>query len=132
MEAREEQHTEEVKWRWEEWKRVPGDFNEIELKLHPYCTYRFRVIAVNDLGHSEPSKPSDYYSTPPAGELLKEDSIITSYIFLSNKLSLNLYYLWSFLFTVPNSNPTTVRSDSKEPGTLIVTWDVSAPVFVLS
>lgn len=90
VEAREEQHTEEVKWRWEEWKRVPGDFNEIELKLHPYCTYRFRVIAVNDLGHSEPSKPSDYYSTPPA---------------------------------VPNSNPTAVRSDSKEPGTLIVTWD---------
>lgn len=66
VEAREEQHTEEEKWRWEEWKRVPGEFNHLEVTLHPYCTYRFRVIAVNELGHSDPSKPSEQRSTPPA------------------------------------------------------------------
>lgn len=68
VESREEQHTEEVKWRWERLKSVPGDFNQVQLKLHPYCTYRFRVIAVNDLGHSNSSEPSNHHSTPPAGK----------------------------------------------------------------
>lgn len=66
VEVREEQHTEEGKWQL--WRRVPGDFNHLQLTLHPYCTYRFRVIAVNEIGHSNPSKPSDHHSTPPAGE----------------------------------------------------------------
>uniref|UniRef100_A0A7N6B015 Neural cell adhesion molecule L1 n=1 Tax=Anabas testudineus TaxID=64144 RepID=A0A7N6B015_ANATE len=66
VEALEEQHTEEGKWRWEEWKRVPGDFNHLQLTLKPYCTFRFRIIAVNELGHSDPSLPSEHQSTPPA------------------------------------------------------------------
>ncbi|KAK2851997.1 hypothetical protein Q5P01_008273 [Channa striata] len=66
VQAREEQHTEEGLWRWEEWKTVPGDFNHLELTLHPFCTYRFRVIAVNELGHSVPSPLSNYHSTSPA------------------------------------------------------------------
>ncbi|XP_059188930.1 neural cell adhesion molecule L1.1-like isoform X2 [Centropristis striata] len=66
VEVREEQHTEERLWKWEEWKKVPGDFNHLELTLYPYCTYRFRVIAVNEVGHSAPSEPSDHRSTPPA------------------------------------------------------------------
>uniref|UniRef100_A0A8D0APR3 Neural cell adhesion molecule L1.1-like n=1 Tax=Sander lucioperca TaxID=283035 RepID=A0A8D0APR3_SANLU len=65
VEAREERHTEEGKWRWEEWKRVPGEFNHLELTLHRFCTYRFRVTAINELGHSDPSKPSQTYETPP-------------------------------------------------------------------
>ncbi|KAK5864078.1 hypothetical protein PBY51_001051 [Eleginops maclovinus] len=66
VEAREEQHSEEGRWKWEEWKRVPGEFNHLELTLHPYCTYRFRVIAINEIGHSDPSHPSDHQNTPPA------------------------------------------------------------------
>uniref|UniRef100_A0A3B3ZY89 Neural cell adhesion molecule L1 n=1 Tax=Periophthalmus magnuspinnatus TaxID=409849 RepID=A0A3B3ZY89_9GOBI len=90
VEAREEQHTEKSRWRWEELKRVPGDVREVELLLHPFCTYRFRVTAVNELGPSEPSQVSQEHSTQPA---------------------------------IPSSNPTGVHSESKEPGTLVITWD---------
>ncbi|TDH11103.1 hypothetical protein EPR50_G00082370 [Perca flavescens] len=65
VEAREERHTEEGKWLWEEWKRVPREFNHLELTLHRFCTYRFRVTAINELGHSDPSEPSQTYETPP-------------------------------------------------------------------
>lgn len=90
VEALEELHTEKGKLRWEEWKRVPGDFNHLQLTLRPFCNYRFRVSAVNELGSSNPSEPSEHLNTPPA---------------------------------VPHSNPTGVRSDSKDPNTLIITWD---------
>ncbi|XP_040910245.1 neural cell adhesion molecule L1.1-like isoform X2 [Toxotes jaculatrix] len=66
VEAREEQHTEEGKQRWEEWRRVPQDFTHLQLTLHPYSTYRFRVIAVNEIGHSEPSETSGLHHTEPA------------------------------------------------------------------
>ncbi|KAM3618414.1 uncharacterized protein V6R79_020150 [Siganus canaliculatus] len=66
VEAREEQHQEEDRWVWEEWKKVPGDFTHVQLSLHPFCTYRFRVTAVNEFGASGPSEPSQHRSTPPA------------------------------------------------------------------
>ncbi|KAM3872144.1 neural cell adhesion molecule L1.1-like [Diretmus argenteus] len=66
VEGREEQHSEEANRRWEELRHVPGDVNHLELNLKPYSTYRFQVIAVNELGHSNPSQHSDDYSTPPA------------------------------------------------------------------
>uniref|UniRef100_A0A667Z1S6 Neural cell adhesion molecule L1 n=1 Tax=Myripristis murdjan TaxID=586833 RepID=A0A667Z1S6_9TELE len=66
VEAREEQHTPERKWRWEEWKWVSGDINHLELMLQPYSTYRFRVIGVNEAGRSEPSQHSEAHTTPPA------------------------------------------------------------------
>ncbi|XP_029975061.1 neural cell adhesion molecule L1.1-like isoform X2 [Salarias fasciatus] len=53
-------------WKWAEFRRVPGDFDHAELRLRPYCTYRFRVSAVNQAGRSAPSRPSDPHSTPPA------------------------------------------------------------------
>nr|XP_020511215.1 neural cell adhesion molecule L1.1-like isoform X2 [Labrus bergylta] len=66
VEAREEQHLEAGKWKWERLEIVPGDFNHRQLTLHPFCTYRFRVIAVNQLGSSVHSLPSEKHSTPPA------------------------------------------------------------------
>ncbi|XP_028264992.1 neural cell adhesion molecule L1.1-like isoform X2 [Parambassis ranga] len=90
VEAQEMKHSEEGRRRWEEWKKVPGDFNQVQLTLHPFCTYSFRVIAVNELGKSRPSTPSERRETPPA---------------------------------VPDRNPTGVRSNSTDAGTLIVTWD---------
>ncbi|XP_029689798.1 neural cell adhesion molecule L1 isoform X2 [Takifugu rubripes] len=49
---------------WEELKRVAADKKHVNLPLWPYMSYRFRVIAINDQGKSDPSKLSDLYKTP--------------------------------------------------------------------
>ncbi|XP_018521389.1 neural cell adhesion molecule L1.2 isoform X3 [Lates calcarifer] len=49
---------------WEELKRVRGDKERASLPLWPYMSYRFRVIAINDVGKSDPSKPSEIHNTP--------------------------------------------------------------------
>ncbi|CAJ1084338.1 neural cell adhesion molecule L1.1-like [Xyrichtys novacula] len=75
VEAQEEQHTEPGRWKWETLETVPGNFNHRQLKLHPFCTYRFRVTAVNELGHSDPSLPSEHRSTPPAAPSKNPDNV---------------------------------------------------------
>ncbi|XP_041654294.1 neural cell adhesion molecule L1.2 isoform X2 [Cheilinus undulatus] len=50
---------------WEELKRVSGDKEHASLSLWPYASYRFRVIAINDVGKSNPSRPSEIHNTPP-------------------------------------------------------------------
>ncbi|XP_072512524.1 neural cell adhesion molecule L1.2 isoform X2 [Salminus brasiliensis] len=51
---------------WEEHTRVAGDTRRISLSLRPFLSYRFRVIAINDIGKSDPSMASEAYSTPKA------------------------------------------------------------------
>lgn len=53
--------------RWEEMARVQGKETTVMLSLAPYVRYQFRVIAVNEVGRSQPSLPSDHHETPPAG-----------------------------------------------------------------
>ncbi|KAM9829289.1 neural cell adhesion molecule L1.2 isoform 1-T3 [Syngnathus typhle] len=48
---------------WEELSRIPGDKNHASLSLWPFMSYRFRVIAINEVGKSNPSKPSEIYNT---------------------------------------------------------------------
>ncbi|XP_053456209.1 neural cell adhesion molecule L1-like protein isoform X1 [Nycticebus coucang] len=52
--------------RWEELTRVQGKATTVILPLAPYVRYQFRVKAVNEVGRSEPSQPSDHHETPPA------------------------------------------------------------------
>ncbi|XP_010188780.1 PREDICTED: neural cell adhesion molecule L1-like protein, partial [Mesitornis unicolor] len=60
---------EENRWepdRWQELTRVPGNDTTVLLSLAPYMNYQFRVLSVNTVGRSRPSKPSLRYATPPA------------------------------------------------------------------
>lgn len=53
---------------WEEVRHVEADINELEIRLRPYSTHHFRIIAENEIGRSHPSHESDTYSTPPASK----------------------------------------------------------------
>ncbi|XP_077452823.1 neural cell adhesion molecule L1.2 isoform X1 [Stigmatopora argus] len=50
---------------WEELSKVSGNDNRASLSLWPYMSYRFRVIAINGVGKSAPSKPTEIHSTTP-------------------------------------------------------------------
>nr|XP_020736412.1 neural cell adhesion molecule L1-like protein isoform X1 [Odocoileus virginianus texanus]XP_020736413.1 neural cell adhesion molecule L1-like protein isoform X1 [Odocoileus virginianus texanus]XP_020736414.1 neural cell adhesion molecule L1-like protein isoform X1 [Odocoileus virginianus texanus]XP_020736416.1 neural cell adhesion molecule L1-like protein isoform X1 [Odocoileus virginianus texanus]XP_020736417.1 neural cell adhesion molecule L1-like protein isoform X1 [Odocoileus virginianus len=52
--------------RWEELTRVQGKATTAVLSLAPYVRYQFRVIAMNEVGRSQPSHPSGHHETPPA------------------------------------------------------------------
>ncbi|XP_072552401.1 neurofascin isoform X2 [Salminus brasiliensis] len=48
---------------WKNLTSYPGHLNSVMLKLMPFVEYQFRVIAINGIGPSRPSKPSVYYET---------------------------------------------------------------------
>ncbi|XP_036905424.1 neural cell adhesion molecule L1-like protein isoform X1 [Sturnira hondurensis] len=56
----------EAPGRWATLTTVGGEGTSVLLPLAPYVRYRFRVIAVNEVGRSHPSRPSDHHETPPA------------------------------------------------------------------
>ncbi|XP_072552144.1 neural cell adhesion molecule L1.1 isoform X2 [Salminus brasiliensis] len=60
IEVREEMHS------MSEVKRVSAELNHLEIPLLPFCTYNFRVTAVNKIGRSDFSLPSESYTTPAA------------------------------------------------------------------
>ncbi|XP_057179596.1 neuronal cell adhesion molecule a isoform X8 [Triplophysa rosa] len=51
---------------WVNMTEIPGTSNTAHLNLSPYVYYSFRVLALNDVGLSEPSVPSGQYRTNPA------------------------------------------------------------------
>ncbi|XP_055974910.1 neurofascin isoform X14 [Sorex fumeus] len=51
---------------WHDHSKVPGTVNSAVLQLSPYVNYQFRVIAVNEVGSSHPSLPSERYRTSGA------------------------------------------------------------------
>ncbi|XP_069897811.1 neurofascin isoform X6 [Dipodomys merriami] len=51
---------------WHDHSKFPGSVNSAVLQLSPYVNYQFRVIAVNEVGSSHPSLPSERYRTSGA------------------------------------------------------------------
>ncbi|XP_066218075.1 neurofascin isoform X14 [Saccopteryx leptura] len=51
---------------WHDHSKFPGGVNSGVLQLSPYVNYQFRVIAVNEVGSSHPSLPSERYRTSGA------------------------------------------------------------------
>ncbi|XP_069759216.1 neuronal cell adhesion molecule a isoform X1 [Narcine bancroftii] len=51
---------------WRYLANVEGTRTTAQLQLSPFVNYIFRVIAVNEIGPSEPSLPSEHYFTQPA------------------------------------------------------------------
>ncbi|XP_062402448.1 neuronal cell adhesion molecule-like [Sardina pilchardus] len=51
---------------WHNLTEVPGMKTTAHLKLSPFVHYRFRVLALNDVGYSHPSSLSALYKTKPA------------------------------------------------------------------
>uniref|UniRef100_A0A3B3TUH0 Neural cell adhesion molecule L1.1-like n=1 Tax=Poecilia latipinna TaxID=48699 RepID=A0A3B3TUH0_9TELE len=64
VEAEEKPQTDSGAAAWTEWTTIPGDFRLFQLSLQPFCWYRFRVAAVNELGQSKASEPTKLHSTP--------------------------------------------------------------------
>ncbi|XP_069094619.1 neurofascin isoform X2 [Pleurodeles waltl] len=48
---------------WHNLANLPGNVNSAVLPLAPYVNYQFRVMAVNEVGSSLPSLPSERYQT---------------------------------------------------------------------
>lgn len=107
---------------WEELKRVEGKETHASLQLWPYMSYRFRVIAINDVGKSEPSKPSEIHNTAAEGQ--SQHFVCTAFFFFF-LIPCNICTILNlFPITAPDRNPEDVRSESTDPDTLVIAWDV--------
>ncbi len=92
---------EENHWEPEKWKellRVAGSQFSAPLTVYGHINYQFRVIAVNAIGRSRPSMPSERYKTPPCGRDTCDPwrlAFITCYHPTSRLSLVHLGFVWS-------------------------------------
>lgn len=54
--------------KWRNLSTYPGNLNSVILHLTPFTYYEFRVIAINEIGMSRPSRPSTRFQSSGARE----------------------------------------------------------------
>ncbi len=52
--------------KWKNLTMYPGTLNSVALHLTPFTYYEFRVIAINEIGMSRPSRPSKRFQSSGA------------------------------------------------------------------
>lgn len=60
-------------FKWRNLSTYPGNLNSVILQLSPFIIYEFRVIAINDIGMSKPSRSSANFQTGGAREYFMLD-----------------------------------------------------------
>ncbi|MGH0179575.1 UNVERIFIED_CONTAM: hypothetical protein FKN15_011143, partial [Acipenser sinensis] len=94
---------EESRWKpgdWHELVRVPGNHTSALLKLHGHVDYQFRVSAVNEIGRSQPSDPSDRYKTLPTAPENNPGGII-----MEGNLPNEIHIKWEPLKPIEQNGP---------------------------
>ncbi|KAK1161456.1 hypothetical protein AOXY_G18997 [Acipenser oxyrinchus oxyrinchus] len=94
---------EESRWKpgdWHELVRVPGNHTSALLKLHGHVDYQFRVSAVNEIGRSQPSDPSDRYKTLPTAPEHNPGGII-----MEGNLPNEIHIKWEPLKPIEQNGP---------------------------
>lgn len=56
--------------KWKNLSTYPGNLNSVILHLIPFTYYQFRVLAINEIGMSRPSRPSMRFQSSGARELI--------------------------------------------------------------
>ncbi|KAJ8016747.1 hypothetical protein DPEC_G00010570 [Dallia pectoralis] len=52
-----------IPFKWRNLSTYPGNLNSVILQLSPFIIYEFRVLAINDIGTSKPSRSSEIFRT---------------------------------------------------------------------
>lgn len=82
---------------WKNLTSYPGQLNSVVLQLMPFVEYQFRVVAINRIGPSKPSKPSMHYQTRGAGQLVIISAVVR-FLDYSNNLTQQTFcclYYWN-------------------------------------
>ncbi|GAB1285424.1 Neurofascin [Apodemus speciosus] len=106
---------------WHDHSKFPGSVNSAVLHLSPYVNYQFRVIAVNEVGSSHPSLPSERYRTSGAHIFKNTYNLALCQISLCNQDNGRVYAITPAR-GAPESNPSDVKGEGTRKNNMEITW----------